>query len=80
MREMARLGQKVAPVDGLGEGRYFDEKEWDQACTVVEVVGRIAPWEIIEGKYTEEELRKELDEAAETVRVGLEKLRRSRKE
>ena len=80
MREMARLGQKVAPVDGLGEGKYFDEKEWDQACTVVEVVDRIAPWEIIEGKYTEEELRRELDEAAETVRVGLEKLRRARKE
>ena len=75
MREMAKLNQKVPPTAGVEKEQSFDETHWKQARIIAKIIDRLAPWDIIEGKYEDDELRRELDEAAGVVNEGLKKLR-----
>ena len=79
MREMAKLEQKVPPTPALERSKCFDETEWKRARIIAKTIDRLAPWEIMEGKFGEEELKRELDEAAGAVNEGLKKLRQLNK-
>jgi len=71
MREMGKLGQRVPPTPGVEQGKCFGDVEWRQACLIAKVIDRIAPWDIMEGKFEDDELKWKLDEAARTVNEGL---------
>ena len=75
MQEMARLGQKVPPTPGIEKEQCFDETQWKQARIIAKVIDRLAPWDVMEGKYEDDELKRELDEAAGVVNDGIKKLR-----
>ena len=79
MREMARLGQKVPPVEGLEVGAdgaaCYDWKEWEQNRIIAEIIESLAPWDIMGGKFGEQELAERLEKAAEEVNQGLKRLK-----
>jgi Phosphotransferase enzyme family len=60
--------------EGGKEIQFLDERYWKQACILAKTIDRIAPWEVMDGKFEPEELKRELDEAAATVEEGLRKL------
>jgi Phosphotransferase enzyme family len=74
MQEMAKLGQKVPPTPDAETEMCFDEVEWQQSRIIAKMIDRIAPWEIMEGKFEEKELKRKLDEAAQVVNEGIRKL------
>jgi Ser/Thr protein kinase RdoA (MazF antagonist) len=74
MREMANLGQKVPPTPGIPKHACFNEVEWKQLCLIVRIIDRMAPWEIMAGKFDDEELRRELEDAAKIVNEGMREL------
>jgi hypothetical protein len=74
MREMANLGQKVPPTPGVPDDACFDEVEWRRLCLIVKIIDRMAPWEVMAGKFADEELRRELEDAAKTVNEGIREL------
>ncbi len=78
MQKMARLGQSVPPTLGVERERCFDETHWKQARIIAKTIDRLAPWDIMEGKYEDKELKRELDEAAGVVNDGIKKLRQLR--
>ena len=75
LREMSKLGQQVPPTPGVSKEQCYNDIEWKQARIIAKTIDRIAPWEIVEGKFEEEELNRELDEAAGVVNEGIRRLR-----
>jgi hypothetical protein len=69
LRELETLGAKKAETEET-------QKKQKETCLLMALVGDIAPWFLREGGVKGEELEKELEEAAERVRRGIEKLGR----
>jgi hypothetical protein len=74
VREMAKLGQKVPPTPGVPEDGCFEEVEWRKLCLIIKIIDRMAPWEVMAGKFAHEELRRKLEDAATIVNEGMREL------
>lgn len=75
MRELAKLGQKAPAVSGVAQEMCFNATEWKQACLIVNILDRLAPWEIMANKFSEQQLQEELESAAKVVNESLAQLR-----
>ncbi|RMZ76945.1 hypothetical protein DV737_g4593, partial [Chaetothyriales sp. CBS 132003] len=51
MDELARLGCRVPPVDGLSPDvdNKFSEQEWAEACLLWKLIDNVAPWYVMDG-------------------------------
>ena len=82
MKEVGKLGGSSPPLADLGSildpgpesAQVFDELEWKEICMLWRLIDNVAPWYVMEGSQTHEELAKELDRAGKVVKDCIKEL------
>jgi hypothetical protein len=76
MKELGKLGCRVPPINGVDAEYTFDKRVWKEVSLLWRMIDAIAPWNVMEQKYTKDELDRELGKAGRVVVECVNELRR----